>query len=96
MINETANVISLSANTVAEVKHTNVFVVNNKKEISWQQNPDPGYYESMNLRERVKEKGKEQLLADIKKGMGTDIDVTNLELDSLVLTDEATQDEIRF
>ncbi len=89
VINETANVISLSANTVAEVKHTNVFVVNDEKgNIIGSKIQTPGYYESMNLRERVKEKGKEQLLADIKKEMGTDIDVTNLELDSLSLTDE--------
>ena len=89
IINEAANVISLSADSVAEVKHTNVFVVNDEKgNIVGTKIQTPGYYESMNLRDRIKEKGKEQLLADIKKGMGSETEVSNLTLDSLSLTDE--------
>ena len=89
VINELANVVSLSANQVAETKHTNVFVVNDEKgNIVGSKIQTPGYYESMNLRERVKEKGKEQLLADIKKGMGSEYEVSNLELDSLTQLDE--------
>ena len=44
--------------------------------------------ESTHLRERIKEKGKEVLIADIKKSFNTDVDIENFQLDSLNKKDE--------
>ena len=43
----------------------------------------PGYYESYNLRDRIKEKGQEQLMKDIKKAFGSEIEIKNAHIDSL-------------
>jgi hypothetical protein len=43
----------------------------------------PGYYESNELRDRVKEKGQEQLQKDIKKAFGAEIVISNFGIDSL-------------
>lgn len=48
----------------------------------------PGYYESFSLRDRIKEKGKDQLQKDIKQAFITEIEITNFQLDSLDKTDE--------
>ena len=84
MINKTADAIELESDSLMERKSTTVFVVNDEKgNIVGSMLQNPGYYESFNLRERIKEKGKEQLITDIKKAFGTEILVSKFELDSL-------------
>jgi hypothetical protein len=84
VINKTADAIDLESDSLMERKNTTVFVVNDEKgNIVGSMLQNPGYYESFNLRERIKEKGKEQLITDIKKAFGTEILVSKFELDSL-------------
>ncbi len=84
VINKTADAIELESDSLMERKNTTVFVVNDEKgNIVGSMLQNPGYYESFNLRERIKEKGKEQLITDIKKAFGTEILVSKFELDSL-------------
>ncbi len=84
VINKTADAIDLESDSLMERKSTTVFVVNDEKgNIVGSMLQNPGYYESFNLRERIKEKGKEQLITDIKKAFGTEILVSKFELDSL-------------
>ena len=84
VINKTADAIELDSDSLMERKSTTVFVVNDEKgNIVGSMLQNPGYYESFNLRERIKEKGKEQLITDIKKAFGTEILVSKFELDSL-------------
>ncbi|MGB5029970.1 MAG: transglutaminase domain-containing protein [Chitinophagaceae bacterium] len=84
VINKTADAIELESDSLMERKSTTVFVVNDEKgNIVGSMLQTPGYYESFNLRERIKEKGKEQLITDIKKAFGTEILVSKFELDSL-------------
>jgi len=84
VINKTADAIELESDSLMERKSTTVFVVNDEKgNIVGSMLQNPGYYESFNLRERIKEKGKEQLITDIKKAFGTEILVSKFELDSL-------------
>ena len=84
VINKTADEIELDSDSLMERKSTSVFVVNDEKgNIVGSMLQNPGYYESFNLRERIKEKGKEQLITEIKKTFGTEILVSKFELDSL-------------
>jgi hypothetical protein len=48
-----------------------------------------GYYQSLSLRNKLKEKGKDQVLNDIKQNFGADAEVSKLELDSLDRLEEA-------
>ena len=43
----------------------------------------PGYYESYSLRNRIKDKGKEELFNDIKKSFNADIEIAKPGIDSL-------------
>ena len=56
----------------------------------------PGYYESYNLRNRIKEKGKEQFFNDIKKGFNAEIEITKSVIDSLDNYDEPVRINYEF
>ncbi len=84
VINAEATPIDLNADSLVEKSVTSVFVVNNEKgnaEGSIEQSP--GYYESLSIRNRIKEKGKEQLVGDFKKSFTSEVDISNLYIDSL-------------
>lgn len=84
IINEKADFIELSSDDLAEVKSTTVFIINDEKgNLIGSMQQTPGYYESGDLRDRIKEKGQEQLQKDIKKGFGADIVISNFGVDSL-------------
>jgi len=88
-ISERAEVVLLSADSLTETEYSTVFLVNDEKgNLVGSMNQTPGYYKSLELRERIKEKGKEQLEKDIKKNFGTDMAISNFGLDSLQLYDE--------
>ena len=79
-----APAIDLLADSVNETKSTLVFVVNEgngKYAGSMQQTP--GYYESLDIRDKIKSKGVEQLQKDIKSAFGSDVEISNFGVDSL-------------
>jgi hypothetical protein len=84
VVNKAAEAVELSSDGVAETKTTTIFIINDEKGKligSWQQTP--GYYESLELRNLVKENGNEQLQKDIKKAFGAEIAISNFRVDSL-------------
>jgi len=84
IINESATAIELSAELLKEEKLTSIFIINDEKGNavgSVQQTP--GYFESTQIRNLVKEKGKDQLFNDIKKDFGVDVIISNSKVDSL-------------
>lgn len=84
VINEEALAVDLNTDSVMESKFTSVFVINDDKgNIQGSMQQTPGYYESFDLRSKVKEKGKEQLQADIRKAFGTDIKMSNFKIGPL-------------
>jgi hypothetical protein len=84
VINKAAEALDLTPDSVLEQKFTSIFVVNDEKgKIVGNVQQTPGYYESCELRNRIKEKGQDQLLKDIKKGFGTDIEISNARIDSI-------------
>ena len=90
VINETAEAVVLSPDQLTETQFSTVFIVNDEKgNTIGSMIQTPGYYSSMSLRERIREKGKEQLRKDIEKELGADVVVSNFEVDSLDQFDEA-------
>lgn len=89
VINVTADEVDLNASSLKEIKSTTVFIINDEKGNSIGSiQQTPGYYESFRLRNLAKEKGKEQVFADIKKTLGEDVKISNTRLDSLDKYDE--------
>jgi hypothetical protein len=84
VVNKEATPIELLPDMITEQKTTSVFVVNDEKgNMIGSMQQKPGYYESLELRRRIKEKGQEELLKDIKKAFGSTIEISNPRFDSL-------------
>lgn len=84
VINESATPVELISDSLTEKKLTSVFIINNEKgNLSGTVQQTPGYYESYSLRNRIKDKGKDQLFDDIKKGFNAEVEIKNSVIDSL-------------
>ena len=84
VIDDNATPIELISDSLVETKLTSVFVINDDKgEIVGSVQQTPGYYESLDIRNTISEKGKEQLFSDIKKGFNAEIEITKSEIESL-------------
>jgi len=84
IIDETAYALEIASDTLMEVKNTSVFLINDEKSnIVGSFTQTPGYYESLGLRDRIKEKGQEELVKSIKKDFGQEISIANFKVDSL-------------
>jgi hypothetical protein len=84
VINETAYAVMLMPDSLTETKNTSIFIINDEKgKLVGSMNQTPGYYESAELRDRVKEKGKDQLIKNIQSDFGAEIAVSNFGIDSL-------------
>ncbi|HMR92606.1 MAG TPA: transglutaminase domain-containing protein [Chitinophagaceae bacterium] len=89
IMNASATPVDLLSDSLMERKVSSIFMVNSKeKGIIGSMQQTPGYYESMSLRERISEKGQEQLFADIKKAYNADIEISDPVVDSLKNFDE--------
>lgn len=89
VIDKVGTAVELDPDGILERKVTTVFIVNGEKgNLIGSMQQVPGYYESYSMRNRIKEKGKEELEKDIKKNAGTGIEISNLRLDSLEKYDE--------
>lgn len=88
VINKTGEATYLFTDSLNEAKFTSLFVINDEKG-NWvgSMQQTPGYYESYSLRNRIKEKGKEQLQKDITQGFVSQIEMKNFTIDSLELYD---------
>lgn len=84
VINPEATPIDFTSDSLLERKLTSFFVINDEKgNFSGSAQDMPGYYESYRLRNLVKEKGKDNLANDIKKGFGVEASISDLAIDSL-------------
>ncbi|GAC1423120.1 MAG: hypothetical protein NVS1B13_20070 [Flavisolibacter sp.] len=83
LINEDALHVSLSTDSIKEGKTTFIFI-SNSEDGKWggTMKQNLGYYESYNLRDQVKQKGKEEFEKDLQKQYGADVKVQQLEIDS--------------
>lgn len=84
VVDEWASPVMLSADSIKERKVTVIFIANDDKG-KWMgsTNQTPGYYESYDIREKLKEKGKEEYFRQLAKKIGTDIQIRETRIDSL-------------
>jgi acyl carrier protein/transglutaminase-like putative cysteine protease len=84
VINASATPIELVADSLLERKVTSVFIINDDKgNFSGSVQQTPGYFESSRMRDRIKEKGKDQIFTDIKKEFNAEAELSNTSIDSL-------------
>jgi hypothetical protein len=88
VIDESGTAIELDSDVLKENKSTTVFIINDEKGNSIGSfTQTPGIYESYSMRKNIKEKGNDNFIKDIKKGFGTEIEITSNRIDSLNLYD---------
>ncbi|HET9824850.1 MAG TPA: transglutaminase domain-containing protein, partial [Chitinophagaceae bacterium] len=84
IINSSATAIELSPDSLKETKMTSIMLSTNQKgELEGTVQQVPGYFESHEIRETVKEKGKDEFFKDVKKAYGQDVDLINPHIDSI-------------
>ncbi|HWN88970.1 MAG TPA: transglutaminase domain-containing protein [Chitinophagaceae bacterium] len=92
VINQEATPVELSSDSLNNTKITSLmFFSDEKGEILGKMQQVPGYYESYSLRNRIKEKGADELFKDIKKDFGADVNLSNLRIDSIEKYDQVLQ-----
>jgi acyl carrier protein len=97
IINDMATPIELVSDSLLERKVTSIFIVNDDKgNLTGSMQQAPGYYESYSLRNRIKEKGQEQLFVDIKKAFNADIEIRDAQIDSLDKYEEPLAIKYKF
>jgi transglutaminase-like putative cysteine protease len=76
--------IELRADDIQEAKLTSVIInANDKGELVGKLQQSLGYYESYNVRDKIREKGKEEFFKDIKKDYGDDFELGSPVIDSI-------------
>jgi hypothetical protein len=89
LLTEMPQAIYFEPDSVKERKLTTVFLTSTDKgKIEGSFNSQLGYFESLGIRERVKEKGKEEFAKKIKTAYGSDWKIDSVSLDSLKALEE--------
>lgn len=97
VVNGSAMALDFVADSLMERKVTSVFMVNDENgNMTGSIQQTPGYYESLRLRNRIKEKGQDQFFADIKKAFNADIEMKEPGLDSLNKYDDPLAIHYKF
>lgn len=84
IINTEATPVILSPDSILERKVSSVFAsFDDKGNLTGSMEQKLGYYESMDIRDRIKEKGKDALISEMQKAYGTDARIEGAVFDSL-------------
>ena len=84
IINADATPIEFLSDSLLERKNTSLIAfINSKGEIEGSLQQQPGYYESHEIREKIKEKGKDEFFKDVKKVFTNDMQLISSQVDSL-------------
>ena len=88
IINGEPEAIEFNTDMLNEKKLSSVFIINENGKLSGAVQQIPGYSESSEIRSTIKEKGKEYVKAEIKKGFNAEVDIQNFRIDSLSKKDD--------
>ncbi|MDB5203713.1 MAG: hypothetical protein JWQ27_3122 [Ferruginibacter sp.] len=89
LINPVASSVNFLADSLLETSVTSVFLNNDDKgNLTGSVNRVPGYFESFRIRNRVKEKGQDDIFTDIKKNYTGNFKVYETGIDSLTKLEE--------
>lgn len=84
IINSSATAINFSADSLMERKVTSIMLNSNDKgEMIGSLQQMPGYFESHEIREKVKEKGKDEFFKEVRKAYTQDVELIDPHIDSL-------------
>lgn len=85
VISSLATAVNFSADSLMERKLTSIMISSNEKgEMVGSFQQEPGYFESHEIRERVREKGKDDFFKEVKTGFDQDVELANTHIDSLM------------
>ncbi len=89
LIDEIPILIPLETDNLKEEKQTMVFFINDEKgDVTGSFTTNLGYFESMNLREKMTSKKQEEYIKELEKSAPTEMEITNTVIDSLNIYDE--------
>ncbi|MGC4039208.1 MAG: DUF3857 and transglutaminase domain-containing protein [Chitinophagaceae bacterium] len=88
VVSTSAPVIDFETDSLKENKSVYVQIINQKGVLKGSFSKMPGFYESYHLRDVLSKDGKETYLNDIKKSFVGNVQVENLQFDSLALLDQ--------
>lgn len=89
IVDERATPIFLTADSLKERKITSLFIRNNEKgEWVGSLQQASGYNESLDIRDKVKEKGQDAFFAEVKKAYPVEVEITQPAFDSLDLYEQ--------
>jgi hypothetical protein len=90
IINASATALDFSADSLMERKVTSIMLTTNEKgEMIGSLQQVPGYFESHEIREKIKEKGADEFFKDVKKAYSQDVELINPRIDSLNKLEES-------
>jgi len=97
IVNTAATAIEFNTNLLKESSITSMLLINDEKgKMIGSLQKTPGYYESLSVRERVKEKGIEQIKNDFKKSFMEGAIFSNFKVDSVDKPDEPVKVSFDF
>lgn len=85
VVNEQATYLNLLPDSLNERKVTSIFINNNNGEWTGKFDQLAGYYESLHIRDQVKDEGQDAFFKNIKKAYTLDVTIKDTKLDSLNL-----------
>jgi len=90
LVNAAATPLQFSPDSLMERKLTSILLTTNDKgDLEGTMQQQPGYYESHEIREKIKEKGKDDFFKDIRKAYGLDVELISPRIDSLDKLEES-------
>lgn len=83
VVDENATAVNLSPDSLAEKRQVMFFVANTDKGYSGSVKKNEGYYRSLDIREEIGEKGKDEYFKDLSKKYTSNITAEGFHIDSL-------------
>ena len=97
VINTSATDLDFSSDSLMERKMTSLMLTTNEKgEMIGQLQQVPGYFQSHEIRETIKEKGQDEFFKTLKKNYGSEADLIDPHIDSLNNLDESVAIRYNF
>ena len=97
IISKQPRLIDLNPDSLREAKLTTVFIVNNEKgNVEGSFKTSPGYFESLNIREKIKDKGEAEFFKKMKSEYNSNIEIIKPRIDSLKSLEQPLQIHFDF
>lgn len=97
VVDPMATAINFTADSLLERKITSVLMINNDKGgIMGSMQKTPGYFESYNLRRKIKDAGLPGYVAELQKGFLSEVQIKEPKVDSMDLLDMPVKLEYQF